>query len=80
MPGVPSILSRARPTLVTRRRSASAPASAAEPGEVIWYGRRRSSLPRGSMRPRSSSRVMAPYRAPGPSVTPAKSSMSLASA
>src|SRR6185312_8271070 len=73
--------SRARPAQVTRRMSASAAASAAEPGGVIRYGRRRSSsLPNGSMRPRSASRVIAPYKAPGPSRTPAKSSMSLASA
>src|SRR6185437_11743296 len=73
--------SRARPARVTRRMSASAAASAAEPGGVMRYGRRRSSsLPNGSIRPRSASRVIAPYKAPGPSLTPAKSSMSLASA
>jgi hypothetical protein len=50
----PSILSRAKPTLVTRRMSASAPASAAEPAEVIWYGRRRSgSYARRSSWPRA---------------------------
>ena len=62
--------SRATPARVIRRRSASAPASAAEPGGVIWYGRRRSSPPSGSMSPRSTSRVIAPYRAPGPEPHP----------
>ena len=38
----PSRVSRARPASVTRRMSARAPASAAEPAAVIWYGRRRS--------------------------------------
>ena len=56
--------------------SRTASVRAARPAAVIRYGRRRRSPPTGSMRPRSSSRVMAPYTVPGPSATPANASMS----
>ena len=47
------------------------------PGRRDPVGPAAASAARGSMRPRSSRREMAPYRAPGPIRTPAKSSMSL---
>ena len=40
------------------------------------YGRRRSSEPTASIKPRSSSRLIAPYNVPGPSRTPANASIS----
>src|SRR5581483_7932753 len=76
----PSARRRAAPTRDSVRISSTTADSASDPAAVIRYGRRRSSAGSGSMRPRSSSRVIAPYSAPGPSDTPANASMSLASA
>lgn len=52
--------SRLAPTSASRRMSATASASAAEPAAVMRYGRRRSSLGSASMSSCCSSRVMAP--------------------
>src|SRR5262245_10738979 len=56
--------------LASRARSARAPVA------VNRYGLRRSSLFSGRIRPRDSSRAIAPYRVPGPNRTPLTCSMS----
>lgn len=68
--------SRSLPASTTRDQLASWRTSAPRPAGVIRYGRRRSSLGTGSMRPRSTSLVSEPYRVPGPRCTPVWSSTS----
>src|SRR5207249_4616617 len=60
--------------------SASAASSATAPAAVNRYGRLRPETPRASIKPRSSSREIAPYNVPGPSVTPANDAMSCSNA
>ena len=64
------------PVSTNVRISRTASVSAARPLAEIRYGRRRSSTGNGSINPRSSRRVMAPYKVPGPRAIPEKSSMS----
>ena len=64
------------PVSTNVRISRIASVSAARPLAEIRYGRRRSSTGNGSINPRSSRRVIAPYKVPGPRAIPEKSSMS----
>src|ERR1700733_1760421 len=75
-----AIPSRRAPSAAIAPRLRTAVVSSARPAAVNLYGRRRSSWPAGSIRPCSSSAVIAPYSVPGPSVTPANCSISRASA
>ena len=64
------------PVSTNVRIARTASVSAARPLAEIRYGRRRSSTGNGSINPRSSRRVIAPYKVPGPRAIPEKSSMS----
>jgi hypothetical protein len=65
--------SRRQPVFTISSRPASCSRRCRRPSAVNRYGRRRSSDSTERIQPLSSKRVIAPYRVPGPSRTPAKS-------
>ena len=77
---VPPIAIRSRPNAAIRADSDRCSCRRLRPSAVIVYGRRRSTAGCALTKPSRSSRASAPYRVPGPSVTPENTAMSLINA